>query len=76
MSSQDLKSQIYKLSVSDRLELLSAIVHSLQNDLRPRSPVPPGTLTRLRGLLKTDVPPPTDEEIQNEYVDYLIQKYQ
>jgi len=57
MSSQDLKSQIYKLSVCDRLELLSllsAIAHSLQNDLRPRSPEPEDIVDRLTGLLKID----------------------
>ncbi|WP_373527999.1 hypothetical protein [Nostoc sp.] len=37
--------------MSDRLELLSAIAHSLQNDPRPRPPVAPETLTRFRGLL-------------------------
>ncbi|MEH1834212.1 MAG: hypothetical protein V7L29_19595 [Nostoc sp.] len=30
----DLKSQIYKLSVSEHLELLGAITYFLQNDLR------------------------------------------
>ncbi|MBG1269287.1 hypothetical protein [Nostoc sp. WHI] len=64
MSSQDLKSQVYKLSVSDRLELLSAIVHSLQNDLRPRSPVPEYIVDRITGLLKTNTTPPTDAEVE------------
>ena len=36
---QELKNQAYKLSVSDRLELIEAIVRSLQIDLRPPSAV-------------------------------------
>lgn len=36
MSLQELKTQIYKLSVSDRLELLQAISHSLQSELTLR----------------------------------------
>ncbi|MEH2407400.1 hypothetical protein [Nostoc sp.] len=56
----DLKSQIYKLSVSDRLELLTAIAHSLQNDLRSRPLVPEDIVDRMTGLLKTDTTPPTE----------------
>lgn len=76
MSLQELKNQAYKLSVSDRLELVNAIIQSLQRELRPRPPVPEGTLTQLRGLLKTDAPPPTDDEIKDDYVDYLIKNYE
>lgn len=75
MSSQDLKSQIYKLSVSDRLELLSAIVHSLQNDLRPRSPVPEDIVDRMTGLLKTDTTSPTDAEVEIILEEGLVEKY-
>ena len=35
MSLQELKNQAYKLSVSDRLELVKAIIYSLENELRP-----------------------------------------
>lgn len=51
--------------------------------------IPPGTLTglrgiakradaiqKMRGLLKTDQPAPSDEALQADYTDYLTQKYQ
>ncbi|HMG75405.1 MAG TPA: hypothetical protein VK582_18045 [Pyrinomonadaceae bacterium] len=30
---------------------------------------------RLQGLLKTDAPPPTDEELKDDYINYLAEKY-
>ena len=30
---------------------------------------------RLRGLFKTDAPPPTDEELKEDYINYLAKKY-
>lgn len=49
MDLQQLKNEANKLSVSDRFALLEAIIHSLSRELRPRPPVPEGTLTGLRG---------------------------
>lgn len=37
---------------------------------------PPGTLTGLRGIAKHVDTLPSDSELQAEYTDYLIQKYQ
>ncbi|MBC8030991.1 MAG: hypothetical protein H7Z16_12835 [Pyrinomonadaceae bacterium] len=30
---------------------------------------------RLRGMLKTDGPPPTDEKVKDDYINYLAEKY-
>jgi len=30
---------------------------------------------RLHGMLKTDAPPPTDEELKEDYINYLAEKY-
>ncbi len=64
MDWQELRKEAYNLSVSDRLALVEAIVRSVHEEIRPRPPVPPGVVNRLRGILKTDGPPPTDEEIE------------
>ncbi|MGK7872997.1 MAG: hypothetical protein AB4426_06715 [Xenococcaceae cyanobacterium] len=64
MSLQELKNQAYKLSVSDRLELVSGIIESLSRELRPRKPLPKDFVKRLRGIAKTDAPPPTDAELE------------
>ncbi len=75
MSWQELRKEAYQLPVSDRLLLVEAIVRSLSNELRPRPLVPEGTLTRLHGLLKTDEPAPTDEEIEAMLEERLKEKY-
>ncbi|MES1022195.1 hypothetical protein ABN584_04735 [Gloeocapsa sp. BRSZ] len=53
---------MFKLSVSDRLSLISAIVESLQETSRV-TPDRAKAIARMRGLLKTDQPAPTDEEV-------------
>lgn len=73
MSWQELRKEALQLSVSDRLSLVEAIVRSLSNELRPRSPIPEGTLTGLRGLLKTDEPP-SDEEVKTMLEERLEEK--
>ncbi len=40
------------------------------------STIPKGTLTGLRGIAKQAASTPTDAEVQEDYTDYLIQKYQ
>jgi hypothetical protein len=38
--------------------------------------IPPGTLTRLRGIAKQAGQKLTQEELPEDYTDYLTQKYQ
>lgn len=73
MSWQELRKEALQLSVSDRIALVEAIVRSLSNELRPRPPIPEGTLTGLRGLLKTDEPP-SDEEVKAMLEERLEEK--
>jgi hypothetical protein len=63
MSLQELKEQAFKLSVSDRLALVNAIIQSLQDTLNPQ-PNRKTLINQMRGLLKTDQPPPTDAQVQ------------
>lgn len=74
MSLQELKNQAYKLSVSDRLDLVASIINSLQEELRPRTDLE-GAISRMRGLLKTDTPPPTDAEVEAMLEERLEEKY-
>lgn len=75
MSWQELRKEALQLTVSDRLALAEAIIQSLQFELETRQKVPKGTLTRLRGLLKTDALPPTDAEIEAMLEERLEKKY-
>jgi hypothetical protein len=62
MLSQELKAQVFKRLPSDRLALIAAIVESLQETTVAQSERS-GAIRRMRGLLKTEQPAPTDEEV-------------
>ncbi|MBD2627796.1 hypothetical protein [Trichormus variabilis] len=71
---QELKEQIFKLPSSDRLALVSAIIESLQN--QPTFEVDrSGAIQRMRGLLKTDQPAPTDEKVAAMLEERRAEKY-
>ncbi|NEQ35119.1 MAG: hypothetical protein F6K40_01850 [Okeania sp. SIO3I5] len=72
---QELRKKALNLSVSDRLLLLKAIADSLNEDLRPRPQLPPEFLDKLRGIGKTDSPPPTDAEVEAILEERLVEKY-
>lgn len=74
MSLQELKEQAFKLSVSDRLALVNAIIQSLQDTLNPQ-PNRKTLINQMRGLLKTDLPPPTDAQIQAILEERRVEKY-
>ncbi|MUL37885.1 DUF2281 domain-containing protein [Gloeocapsopsis dulcis] len=47
-----------------------------KSESRPVAPIPPGTLTGLRGIAKRAGQTQSDEELKADYTDYLSQKYQ
>jgi len=53
-----------KLSVTDRLALVNAIVESIRQELRPRQPLLDDFVEPMTGLAKTDAPPATDAEVK------------
>ncbi len=71
---QELKEQVYKLSVSDRLALVSLIIESLQAtpSLQPDKS---NAVGRMRGFLKTDQPAPTDEEVEAMLEEQVVERY-
>lgn len=74
MSLQELKKQDRQLSVSDRLELVSSIIESLQDtssQITERSRI----IKQMKGLLKTDKPTPTDEEVEAMLEEWRMEKY-
>jgi hypothetical protein len=74
MSLQEVKEQVFKLPPSDRLALVSAIIESLQD--QPVSGADrSGAIQRMRGLLKTDQPAPTDEEVAAMLEERRLEKY-
>ncbi|MEB3292224.1 MAG: hypothetical protein VKJ24_03610 [Synechococcales bacterium] len=70
----ELKAQVFKLPPNDRLALVTAIVESLQDSLVSK-PERSGAIQRMRGLLKTDKPAPTDQEVAAMLEERRMEKY-
>jgi hypothetical protein len=59
---------------SERLRLARMILESLEGTL-PEVPSPARSLKDILGMLKTDAPPPSDEECRTLLEDELIKKH-
>ena len=81
LSYEELLSQIKQLPGQTRLALLEEIAHSLREELASENKEAssetsrPSSLDRLYGILKTGNPAQSDEEIRDDYIDYLSKKY-
>ena len=71
---QEVKEQVFKLPPSDRLALVSAIIESLQDQPISRADRS-SAIQRMRGLLKTDQPTPTDEKVAAMLEERRVEKY-
>ncbi|MEH2083708.1 MAG: hypothetical protein V7K89_28195 [Nostoc sp.] len=74
MSLQELKEQARQLPPSDHLELIRAIIESLQ-DIATQSPERSRIIKQMKGLLKTDQPAPTDEQVEFMLEERQVEKY-
>ncbi|NEQ74977.1 MAG: hypothetical protein F6K23_19195 [Okeania sp. SIO2C9] len=71
---QELRKKALNLSVSDRLSLLKDITDYLNEELRPRRDLK-AAIEGLRGIGKTDSPPPNDAEVEAMLEERLVEKY-
>ena len=74
MTLQEIKNQAIKLSVEDRIELISAIALSLQHTSKKRSNKQ-DLIQRMKGFLKTDSFSPDDTEVQYILEQHREEKY-
>ncbi|MEI3651774.1 MAG: hypothetical protein AN482_02595 [Anabaena sp. LE011-02] len=74
MSLQELKEQAFQLPESDRLELIRAIIESLQNQPSQKSERT-RIIKQMKGLLKTNQPAPTDEQVNAMLEQHRVEKY-
>lgn len=74
MTQKQLLEEIRQLPLEEKMELLEAISRSVREELRPRARKE-SAVRRLRGIAKPDGPPPSDEEIKEDYTRYLTEKY-
>jgi hypothetical protein len=71
---QELKGQVLRLSVSDRLEIVRSIIDSIQDTPSP-NPNRTRAIRRMKGLLKTNQPAPTDAEVEVMLDQRRVEKY-
>jgi len=69
--------ELVKTMPEEQAQEVLAFVEILgsQSKSQPLSEIPKGTLTGLRGIAKRETTL-TDQEIREEYTDYLAEKYQ
>jgi len=71
---QELVTTAKKLPYRQKLQLLEELAHSLRADM-PLPDTRPSSLARVRGMLKVEGASPTDQELADEYANYLSEKY-
>lgn len=74
MTHEELIKEVMQLPLERKMELLEAISRNVREEIRPREQRE-SVVSRLRGIAKFDGPPPTDEEIEEDYTRYLTEKY-
>ena len=74
MSLQELKEQAFRLPVSDRLKLICMLIESLQ-DVPSQQPERSRIIKQMKGLLKTNRPAPTDEQVKTMLEEHRVEKY-
>ncbi|MCW6037135.1 hypothetical protein K4A83_12770 [Spirulina subsalsa FACHB-351] len=74
MQLPELKAEILKLPRGDRLSLMVVIAESLQ-DMEVSRSERSEAIHRMRGLLKTDQPPPTDQQVATMLEERRMEKY-
>ena len=74
MTNEQLINEIRQLPIEQRMELLEVISRSVREDIVPRLRRE-SAVSRLRGIAKPEGPPPSDEEIKEDYIRYLTEKY-
>ena len=86
MTHEELIQEINQLPRDKRKALGEAIMRGLREEQLTRDGGPHkenevsreeriAAFHRLRGMLKTEGPPPTDEELKDDYINYLAEKY-
>ncbi len=74
MTYQDLIIEIKQLSPDEQNSLLQFLIQLMQESLSQHARRT-NSLARVRGMLKPEGLPPTDDELAEDYTRYLIEKY-
>lgn len=74
MTQEELIKEINQLPLEQQAELLEAISRSVREKIQPPEDRK-SIVSRLRGIAKPDGPMPSDEELKEDYIRYLEEKY-
>jgi len=74
MTHEELIKEIKELPLKKRLIVLDAISQSVREEVTPRKSSV-SVVEELWGIAKPDGPPPSDEELKEDYIHYLAEKY-
>ena len=88
MTTTEMAGELEKLPLAERLALIEMLTRSVREEIASTTvqpdtqhervaiqPRPGSSLSRVLGMLKPDGPMPTDEELKEDYINYLIRKY-
>ena len=73
MKYEEILSVVSRLSLDEQLRLIEILSRSIRTKIELK-PERKSSLALMRGILKPDGAMPTDEELKEDYVDYLIKK--
>ena len=74
MTYQELVVTIKNLPLEQRLALIEVVAQSLRADMTVQGERL-SSLARVRGMLTGEEEQPSDDELTDDYTDYLIKKY-
>jgi hypothetical protein len=69
MTLEELTEQVKQLTLDEQLALLEVLSRTIRVTLKDSG------VDRVRGLLATNQPAPSDEAVTNAYLDYIDEKY-
>jgi hypothetical protein len=74
MTREEIVKEIVQLPVAEREAMVEEIRRSIREDLQPVE-TRVSIVDQLYGIAKPDGPMPSDEELKEDYIRYLTEKY-
>ena len=74
MTREEIVKEIRQLPVAEREAVVEEITRSIREEIQPLE-TRVSTVDRLYGIAKPDGPTPSDEELKEDYIRYLTEKY-
>ena len=73
MTREEIVKEARQLPVAEREAVVEELTRSIREEIQPRPRV--SIVDQLYGIAKPDDPMPSDEELKEDYIRYLTEKY-